>query len=101
MQEHPAVSEVAIFGVPDAQISRAIKAAIVLRQGWSASDKLSSELREHVRSRLAPYKVPKFIEYRNELPRVGAIGKVNRRVLEDGLPANASSGLAVQSPSML
>ncbi len=92
MQEHPAVSEVAIVGVPDVEISRAIKAAIVLRQGWGGSEKLTSELREHVRSRLAPYKVPKIIEYRDELPRVGAIGKVNRRILEASMPAPSASG---------
>ena len=82
MHEHPAVAEVAVVGVADAEISRAIKASVVLRPGWSFSDGLTTELRDHVRSRLAPYKVPKFVEYRDELPRVGAIGKVNRRMLE-------------------
>ncbi len=92
MQEHPAVSEVAIVGVPDPQISRAIKAAIVLRRGWCGSDDLTSQLREHVRSKLAPYKVPQIIEYRDELPRVGAIGKVNRRLLEQSLSAGSATG---------
>lgn len=101
MQEHPAVSEVAVVGVHDVEIARAVKAAIVLRRGWSGSDTLTSELREHVRSRLAPYKVPKFIEYRDELPRVGAIGKVNRRILEqgEGVTAGPPVGSTADTPA--
>ena len=83
MCQHPAVAEVAVVGVPDAQMSRAIKAIVVLRSGWDTSDGLTSELRDYVRSSLAPFKVPNIVEYRRELPRVGAIGKVNRRLLEE------------------
>jgi acyl-coenzyme A synthetase/AMP-(fatty) acid ligase len=88
IREHPAVAEVVVVGVLDEQISRAIKAVVVLRDDRTPSDELTLDLQEYVRSKLAPFKVPKNFEFRDELPRVGAIGKINRRLLEEDRQVN-------------
>ena len=74
---HPAVQEVAVAGVPDAYRGETVKAYIVLKAGASATEE---EIVAHCRASLAPYKVPKLIEFRAELPKT-AIGKVLRRIL--------------------
>ena len=74
---HPAVQEVAVAGVPDAYRGETVKAYIVLKAGARATEE---EIVAHCRASLAPYKVPKLIEFRAELPKT-AIGKVLRRIL--------------------
>ena len=79
LYEHPAVLEAAVCGVPDSYRGEVAKAFIRLKDGESAS---SEELREFCRSRMAKYKVPKYVEFLDELPK-SAVGKVLRRVLRD------------------
>ena len=74
---HPAVLEASVAGVPDAYKGEVPKAWVILRAGHTATE---AELRAHCRERLAPYKVPIQIEFRNELPKT-MVGKVLRRVL--------------------
>jgi long-chain acyl-CoA synthetase len=83
--EHPAVALAAAVGVPDPTIpgNERVKAFIVLKQGIQESDKLKEEIREFCKKKLAPYKVPKFIEFRKELP-MSLVGKVlKRKILEE------------------
>ena len=74
---HPAVLEAAVIGREDE--ARLIKpqAFVVLRSGVVASAALTSELQQHVKSQLAPYKYPRWIEFVHELPRT-ATGKIQR-----------------------
>jgi long-chain acyl-CoA synthetase len=74
---HPAVAEVCVGGVPDAHTVEAVKAWVVLQPGEQLSE---AELREHCRRNLAAYKVPRFIEFRESLPKSN-IGKILRREL--------------------
>jgi len=74
---HPAVLEVGVAGVPDDYQGEAVKAWVVLRAGQQAT---VDEIRQHCRQKLAPYKVPKHIEFRESLPK-SMVGKVLRRVL--------------------
>jgi acyl-CoA synthetase (AMP-forming)/AMP-acid ligase II len=76
---HPAVYEAAVFGVPDDKWGEVPKAVVVLKPGAAAS---ADELRDHVRTHLAGFKIPKSIEFCNELPK-GSTGKILKRVLRE------------------
>jgi O-succinylbenzoic acid--CoA ligase len=74
---HPAVAEAAVFARPDPEWGERIVAAVVLRDGASATPE---QLQAHVAGRLARFKVPKEVELRDALPRT-ASGKVRRSEL--------------------
>ncbi|MEW6375284.1 MAG: AMP-binding protein [Thermodesulfobacteriota bacterium] len=78
LQEHPAVISACVVGVPDEKVGERIKAFAVLKadvKGVSAYD-----LIKWCRERLAPYKVPQYIEFRDMLPK-SKVGKLLRREL--------------------
>lgn len=77
LYEHPAVLEAAVAGIPDEYRGETVKAYIVVKEGHNVSEK---ELNEFARKHLAAYKVPRYYEFRKELPKT-AIGKVLRRTL--------------------
>lgn len=80
LMTHPAVLEVAVVGKPDAERGEIVKAFVVLRPSHSACVALVEELQQFVRERTAPYKYPREIEFRDDLPKSVA-GKLLRRVL--------------------
>jgi benzoate-CoA ligase len=71
---HPSVLEAAVIGREDEQKLVKPKAFVVLKPGAQASDE---DLKAHVKSKLAPYKYPRWIEFANELPKT-ATGKIQR-----------------------
>jgi len=75
--EHPKVQEAVVAGVPDAKRGETVKAYVVLKPGETAT---AEELIAFCREGLAPYKVPKVVEFRSELPK-SMVGKFLRRVL--------------------
>ncbi|MCR4407027.1 MAG: long-chain fatty acid--CoA ligase [Anaerolineae bacterium] len=77
LYEHPKVKEVAAVGVPVGEKGERPKVFIVLKEGETATEE---EVLEFCRQNLAPYKVPKFVEFRDELPK-SMVGKILRRVL--------------------
>lgn len=79
---HSAVSMAAVVGVPDPIRGEAIKAWIVLRPGCVASEILTREIQEYVRTKLGAHEYPRHIAFVNELP-VTATGKIMRRVLRE------------------
>jgi long-chain acyl-CoA synthetase len=78
LSEHPGVLECGVIGVADPRSGQAVKAFVVLRPGKPTS---ADELLEHCRRNLTAYKVPKYIEFRESLPKTN-IGKILRRELE-------------------
>ena len=82
LQEHPAVTECAVIGSPDAERGEIVKAFVVLRNGFAPSEALKLELQEHVKQATAPYKYPRALGFTTELPQ-SAAGQRLRRVLRD------------------
>jgi benzoate-CoA ligase len=74
---HPAVLEAAVVGQLDEQKLTKPKAYIVVKTGVAPSPALAHELQEHVKSRLAHYKYPRWIEFIDEMPKT-ATGKIQR-----------------------
>jgi long-chain acyl-CoA synthetase len=77
--EHPAVKEAAVVGVVDERRGETVKAFIVLKEGMTAT---AEEIIAFSRERLAAYKTPRIIEFRDDLPK-SIIGKVLRRTLRE------------------
>jgi fatty-acyl-CoA synthase len=76
---HDAIVEVAVFGVDDEDFGQRLKAVVVIRDGASLSEE---DIKKHVKSNLAGYKVPRDVEFVDELPRTST-GKVLKRELRD------------------
>ena len=85
LASHDAVLEAAVVGAEDGEKLVKPKAYVVLKAGRAASDE---ELKRHVKSRLAPYKYPRWIEFVPELPKT-ATGKIQRFRLRAGAPVSA------------
>jgi fatty-acyl-CoA synthase len=76
---HERIGEAAVFGVDDEEFGQRLKAVVVTKDG---ADLSADEVKEYVKSNLAGYKVPRDVEFIDELPR-NATGKVLKRELKD------------------
>ena len=79
---HPAVNDVAVFGIPHEEFGEEVKAAITLAAGHSESNELTDNILAFCREQLAGYKTPKSIDYIAEMPR-HETGKLYKRLLKD------------------
>ena len=79
MFEHPAVAEVAVFGIPHPYWVEAVTAVVVTKPGTTVTP---DELVEHAKARLAGYKRPKYVELVDALPK-NPRGKILKRDLRE------------------
>ncbi len=77
LMEHPAVLESGVIGANDADGLLKPKAFVLLKNEFKASTELRIELQNHVKSKLAPYKYPRWIEFVDDLPKT-VTGKIQR-----------------------
>jgi long-chain acyl-CoA synthetase len=84
LYQHPLIRAAAVIGVPDTYRGETVKAVVVLKgdHGFLSPDAAQEDIKAFCRLELAAYKVPRIVEFRDDLP-ISAAGKVLRRVLRD------------------
>jgi long-chain acyl-CoA synthetase len=79
LYQHPKVLDAVSVGIPDEYGGETVKAFVVLQPGETAS---AEDIIDFCKEKLAIYKVPKLVEFRDELPK-SAAGKILRKILRD------------------
>jgi long-chain acyl-CoA synthetase len=79
LYQHPKIAEAVTVGIPDAYRGETVKIFVVMKPGEKATDK---EIIEFCKTKLAAYKVPKIVEFRESIPK-SAVGKILRKILRD------------------
>jgi long-chain acyl-CoA synthetase len=79
--EHPAVGDVAVFGIPNDEWGEEVKAVVEPRAGYDASPALERDLIDFARSRIAHFKCPRSVDFRDNLPRADN-GKLYKRLIK-------------------
>jgi 2-aminobenzoate-CoA ligase len=94
--KHPSVAECGVVGAPDEGRGMIVKAYVVVAAGVSGDEALATELQEHVKREIAPYKYPRAIEFVAQLPKTET-GKLKRFALRQIAQASAASpGMAAE-----
>ena len=79
---HPKVADVAVFGIPDADFGEQVKAVVQPESGVLGSEELAAELLKWLQGRIANYKIPRSMEFVEQLPRLPT-GKLHKKLLRD------------------
>ena len=79
LTQHPDILETACIGIFDDRSNEAVKVFVVLRSGAKLTER---EIRDYAKEYLTPYKVPRYVEFRDELPKSN-VGKILRRELRN------------------
>ena len=95
MLSHPAVAECGVIGAPDEARGMIVKAYVVAAPGVEPDDALVTELQDHVKQAIAPYKYPRAIEFIAKLPKTET-GKLRRVELRQMAKAGTPPGIAAE-----
>ena len=80
--QHPKIRDVAVFGIPDDDWGESVKAVVEPIAGIVPNDELAEEILEYAKENMAKYKIPRSIDFIEELPRL-TTGKLYKRLLRD------------------
>jgi 2-aminobenzoate-CoA ligase len=80
---HPAVAECGVVGWPDEARGQIVKAFVVLKPGFDGDAAMAKTLQDFVKQAIAPFKYPRAVDFRSQLPRTET-GKLQRFRLRDG-----------------
>lgn len=89
VSQHPAVAECAVIGLPDNRRGNIVRAYVVLREGYEASDDWVKDIQEFAKKQAAPYKYPRSIVFIDALPRTPT-GKIKHFALREKAKAEAA-----------
>lgn len=95
LYQHPSIKEAVVVGVPDTYRGETVKAFVVLKDGETVTQ---NQILEFCKLRLSPYKVPKLLEFRTELPKT-LIGKILRRALLEEEKRAAAARAEANAPA--
>ncbi|MVN87798.1 AMP-binding protein [Deinococcus sp. HMF7620] len=88
LMSHPAVLEAAAVGLPDAYRGESVHAVVALKPGQNATE---AEIIAHCKAVLSPYKVPRSVEFRSELPKTAAMKILRRQLAQEARDAQSGA----------
>jgi long-chain acyl-CoA synthetase len=89
--QHPVVADVAVFGIPNEEFGEEVKAVVELLDGHEPTDELARELLAHCREHLAGFKVPRSLDFTDDMPRLPTGKLYKRKLRERYLSADGAS----------